>query len=117
MPALCHRARQPGLVPGDRIPASTMSLLGGWLVTRVPRREPLPGMAALACAAVVLAMFGLSVTSFHDMLASSRGMRIAHPCPAPVRNRPGQPTGPVHCSSPTGQPARAPVKPAGQAGS
>lgn len=65
---------KPGLttLSADRfyVPAlGAMSLLGAWLVTRVPRRASLPAVAALACAVVMAAMSGLGVASFHHMLA------------------------------------------------
>jgi hypothetical protein len=50
------------------VPAlGAISLLGAWLVTRIPGRA---WLAALASAAVVMAMFGLGVWSFHAMVAS-----------------------------------------------
>jgi hypothetical protein len=44
-----------------------MSLLGAWLVTRIPGRA---GRAGLTSAAVITVMFGLGVWSFHAMVAS-----------------------------------------------
>jgi len=53
------------------VPAlGAISLLGAWLVTRIPGRA---WLAALASAAVVMAMFGLGVWSFHAMVASGLG--------------------------------------------
>jgi hypothetical protein len=53
------------------VPAiGAISLLGAWLVTRIPGRGWLAG-ATLA--AVVTALFGLGVWSFHAMLAPSNG--------------------------------------------
>jgi hypothetical protein len=100
------------------VPAlGAMSLLGAWLVTRVPRREPQPTVASLACVAVVAAMFGLGVTSFHHMLTSPLGMRIVHPCSGPAKHRPGRPSGPAHCPNLTGQPTGGPAsRPANLAG-
>jgi len=50
------------------VPASgAISLLGGWLVTRIPGR---PWLAGVTSAAVVAAMFGLGAWSFHAMVAS-----------------------------------------------
>ena len=47
------------------VPAiGAISLLGSWLVTRLPRRASL---AAVASAAVVVAIFGLGVWSFAVM--------------------------------------------------
>ena len=42
-------------------PAGAISLLGSWLVTRLPRRASL---AAVASAALTAAMFGLGAWSF-----------------------------------------------------
>ena len=53
------------------VPAlGAISLLGAWLVTRIPGRA---WLAALASAAVVMAMFGLGVWSFHAMVGSGLG--------------------------------------------
>jgi hypothetical protein len=53
------------------VPAlGAISLLGAWLVTRIPGRA---WPAALAAAAVVMAMFGLGAWSFHAMIASQLG--------------------------------------------
>jgi hypothetical protein len=50
------------------VPAiGAISLLGAWLVTRVPGRAWRPGLTS---AAVITAMFGLGVWSFHAMVAS-----------------------------------------------
>ncbi|HWM97973.1 MAG TPA: hypothetical protein VNO54_13020, partial [Streptosporangiaceae bacterium] len=47
------------------VPAlGAISLLGAWLLVRVPRRQPL---AAITTLAVVAALFGLGVWAFHDM--------------------------------------------------
>ena len=96
------------------VPAlGAISLLGAWLVTRVPGRESRPGLTALACAGVVAAMAGLGVTSFHDMLAGPRGgVFIARPCPGPAGPRPGRSRGPGVCHGPVGGPAR-PARPGG----
>jgi len=49
------------------VPAiGAISLLGAWLVTRIPGRPWLPGLISVA---VIVAMFGLGVWSFHAMLA------------------------------------------------
>jgi hypothetical protein len=84
---------------------------GAWLVTRLPRRETLPAVSALACAAVVAVMFGIGVASFHQMVGSPfGGARIIRACPGPARirtarciaraSRPGAAAGP-----PSGRPA------------
>ena len=50
------------------IPAiGAISLLGAWLVTRVPGRAWRPGLTSVA---VITAMFGLGVWSFHAMYAA-----------------------------------------------
>ena len=47
------------------VPAlGAISLLGAWLLVRVPRRQPLAAMTTLA---VVAALFGLGGWAFHDM--------------------------------------------------
>jgi len=50
-----------------------ISLLGAWLVTRIPGR---PWVAGLASAAVIAVMFGLGAWSFHAMAATSIGGAI-----------------------------------------
>jgi hypothetical protein len=53
------------------VPAlGAISLLGAWLVTRIPGRA---WLAALTAAAVVMAMFGLGAWAFHAMIASQLG--------------------------------------------
>jgi hypothetical protein len=53
------------------VPAiGAISLLGAWLVTRIPGRAWLAGLIA---AAVITAMFGLGAWSFHAMVASRLG--------------------------------------------
>jgi hypothetical protein len=50
------------------VPAiGAISLLGAWLVTRIPGREWLAGLTS---AAVITAMFGLGVWAFHAMYAA-----------------------------------------------
>ncbi len=52
------------------VPAlGAISLLGAWLITRVPRREALPPLAAVVCAVVIAGMFVVGDRAFHDMLA------------------------------------------------
>jgi hypothetical protein len=66
------------------VPAlGAISLLGAWPVVRMARRAAL---ATVASAAVVVALFGLGLWSFHTMLNPQ------HPGPAP----------PPHCN--IGQP-------------
>jgi hypothetical protein len=49
------------------VPAlGAISLLGAWLVTRIPGRAWLTGLIATA---VISALFGLGIWSFHDMWA------------------------------------------------
>jgi len=66
-----------------------ISLLGAWLVTRLPARAAL---AAVSCAALVAAMFGLGVWSFNDMRAPFGGplQRIGPP-PVGARQHSGPP--------------------------
>ncbi len=53
------------------VPAiGAISLLGAWLVTRIPGRAWLAGLTS---AAVVTALFGLGAWSFHAMVASRLG--------------------------------------------
>jgi hypothetical protein len=48
------------------VPATgAISLLGAWLVTRLPRR---PALTAVTSAAVLMALFGMGGWSYHDML-------------------------------------------------
>jgi hypothetical protein len=55
------------------VPAiGAISLLGAWLVTRIPGRAWLAG---LTTAAVVTAMFVLGAWSFHAMVAGIDGIR------------------------------------------
>ena len=55
------------------VPAiGVISLLGAWLVTRIPGRAWLAG---LTTAAVVTAMFVLGAWSFHAMVAGIGGIR------------------------------------------
>ena len=61
---------QPGLSTLQAVrfyvPAiGAISLLGAWLATRLPRREP---VAAVALVAAVAAMFGLGIWSYGDMM-------------------------------------------------
>jgi hypothetical protein len=48
-----------------------ISLLGAWLVTRIPGR---PWLAGLTSAAVVAVMFALGEWSFHSMVAGIGGV-------------------------------------------
>ncbi len=76
------------------VPAiGAISLLGAWLVIRVPRRASL---AAVAAAVVVAAMFGIGIWSYHGMLppAMSGGRHfIGHGPPPATRARPPARTG------------------------
>jgi hypothetical protein len=92
---------QPGplVLPVIRfyVPAlGAIALLGAWLVTRVPGRAWLTG---LACVAVTAVAFGLGARSFHEMTSGPSGILRLHGCVAP---RPGH--GPVRCGP--GGPAR-----------
>jgi hypothetical protein len=75
-----------------------ISLLGAWLVVRLPDRAPL---AAVTTAAIVAAMFGLGIWSFNDMRTFEFGP------PAPVGCNIGQP----HCRAgpPRGAKGRVPA--------
>ena len=97
------------------VPAlGAISLLGAWLVTRVPRRESLPAITALVAAAGVAVMFVFGIRAFNDMVASPFGaaVKVVHSCGpppggAPVRSGvkqfrgrghpPGGARGPVVC--------------------
>jgi hypothetical protein len=86
-----------------------ISLLGAWLVTRVPRRESLAAAAPVACVIVVAALFGLGISSFHNMLAPFTGLRHGLVCrpvghKAPHAHRPGM------ICVPAGKNVVAPVK-------
>jgi hypothetical protein len=75
------------------VPAlGAISLLGAWLVTRIPGRAWLAGLTS---ATVIAAMFGLGAWSFHAMKATGIGV--------PVKGCPGQQLGAnpgpagIHC--------------------
>ncbi len=51
-----------------------ISLLGAWLLVRVPRRQPLVALITLAA---VAALFGLGSWAFHDMYQFPFGPQIA----------------------------------------
>ncbi|HEX3922772.1 MAG TPA: hypothetical protein VHY31_10845 [Streptosporangiaceae bacterium] len=56
------------------VPAlGAISLLGAWLLVRVPRRQPL---AAIATLTVVAALFGLGGWAFHDMYQFPFGAQL-----------------------------------------
>jgi hypothetical protein len=52
-----------------------ISLLGAWLLVRVPRRQPL---VAITTFAVVVALFGLGAWAFQDMYQFPRGPQGPH---------------------------------------
>lgn len=57
------------------VPAlGAISLLGAWLLVRVPRRQPLVALTTLA---VVAALFGLGSWAFHDMYQHPFGPQLA----------------------------------------
>jgi hypothetical protein len=100
------------------VPAlGAISLLGAWLITRLPRRESMPILTALAIVASVAVMFVPGVRAFDDMVAYPFGdLRVVHACgplPRPGRHGPsgrvrGQP-GPAVCPKvPTGPVKTAP---------
>jgi hypothetical protein len=90
------------------VPAlGAISLLGAWLVTRLPgQRAGRPALAAVAAVVVIAGMFTLGARSYSDML-SVNGGHVAKICggrqPAPVvqENGPGTGKAPatpaVHC--------------------
>ena len=56
------------------VPAlGAISLLGAWLLVRVPRRPPLVAVTTLA---VVAALFGLGNLAFHDMYRHPFGSQL-----------------------------------------
>jgi hypothetical protein len=56
------------------VPAlGAISLLGAWLLVRVPHRQPLTAITAFT---VVAAMFGLGGWAFHDMYQSPFGRQL-----------------------------------------
>jgi len=80
------------------VPAlGAISLLGAWLVTRIPGRAWLAGLTS---AAVIAAMFGLGAWSFHTMAGTGIGITVkgcpgqqagAGPGPVRIRCRAGTP--------------------------
>lgn len=87
-----------------------IALLGAWLVTRLPRRETMPAVGALACTAVIAVMFGFGLASFHAMVRSPMGgARIVHGCPGGPVHQPAHTPGPVRCSPVTGRPRSGPA--------
>ena len=83
------------------VPAlGAISLLGAWLVTRLPRRESLPAVTALVTAAAIAVMFVLGVRAFNEMLESRiPGARIAGSCQGPPGRVVRTPHGPIRCRS------------------
>jgi hypothetical protein len=83
------------------VPAlGAISLLGAWLLVRVPRRQPLIAVTTLA---VVAALFGLGSWAFHDMYQHPFGSQlvVVHgpggtvelgPAPGAMVGRPGRVT-------------------------
>jgi hypothetical protein len=58
------------------VPAlGAISLLGAWLLVRVPRRQPLVGITTFA---VVVVLFGLGARAFQDMYHFPRGPQGPH---------------------------------------
>jgi hypothetical protein len=72
-----------------------ISLLGAWLVTRIPGRAWVVGLTS---AAVVAAMFGLGAWSFHAMAGTQIGANLKG-CTA---QQAGAGSGPVKISCPAG---------------
>jgi len=78
------------------VPAlGAVSLLGAWLVTRIPGRAWLAGLAS---AAVIAALFGLGAWSFQAMTGTRIGVTIKG-CPGP---QPGAGPGPPGIRCPAG---------------
>ena len=65
-----------------------ISLLGAWLLVRVPRKLPLTAVTTLA---VVAALFGLGGWAFHDMYQFPLGAQlpVVHGPGGTVRLQPG----------------------------
>ncbi len=71
------------------VPAlGAISLLGAWLLVRLPRRQPLAAIATLAVAGV---LFGLGGRAFHDMyqFPFGRQLVVVHGPGGTVRLKPG----------------------------
>ncbi len=65
-----------------------ISLLGAWMMVRVPRRQPLVAITTLA---VVAALFGLGGWAFHDMyqFPFGRQLQVVHGPGGTVELKPG----------------------------
>jgi hypothetical protein len=102
------------------VPAlGSISLLGAWLLVRVPRRQPL---AAITTLTVVAALFGLGSWAFHDMYQHPFGPQLVvvpgpggtvelEPGPGAGIGRPAAPPG----RRPAGPGIRSPSSPPAQA--
>jgi hypothetical protein len=85
------------------VPAlGAISLLGAWLLVRVPRRQPLAAITALI---VTGALFGLGGWAFHDMYQHpfGRQLLVVHRPDGTVQLEPGPGT---RIGGPAGPPAR-----------
>jgi len=91
------------------VPAlGAISLLGAWLVTRLPRRESLPAVTALVTAAAIAVMFVLGLRAFHEMLASGiPRARIVSSCQGPPGRVARTPHGLIRCPVIAGRPVPA----------
>jgi hypothetical protein len=89
------------------VPAlGAISLLGAWLLVRVPRSQPL---AAITTLAIVAALFGLGNWAFHDMYQHPFGSQLVV-VPGPggtVELEPGPEAGIGTPAAPPGRPAPA----------
>lgn len=98
------------------VPAlGAISLLGAWLVTRLPgQRAGRPALAAIAAVVVITGMSTLGARSYNQMLSVNGGSvaRICGGRPAPVVQQNGPGTGkppaghPVSCAPHSGRPRR-----------
>ena len=92
------------------VPAlGAISLLGAWLLVRLPRRLPL---AAITTFAVVTALFGLGGWAFHDMyqFPFGRQLLVVHGPGGTVELKPGPGTGIGGPAAPPGGPGRAGIR-------
>ena len=92
------------------VPAlGAISLLGAWLLARVPRRLPL---AAITTLAVVAALFGLGGRAFHDMYQFPFGQQVVvvHGPGGAVELKPGPGTRIGGPAAPPGGPGRAGIR-------
>jgi len=92
------------------VPAlGAISLLGAWLLARVPRRLP---VAAITTFAVIVALFGLGDWAFHDMyqFPFGRQLLVVHRPGGTVELKPGPGTRIGGPAAPPGRPGRAGIR-------